>query len=176
MLISAGLRHSLYELFTGMSVATFILVALGLMLVVIEFFQPAHTVPTYCGVLLILCGITVRMLSGGTIVMLFFMVLFCVIVILAAHVLMLITQKKAWLTASLALKLQRTVESDSDYAHLLGCEGVATTDISGNGHMSVGDVNFFVCGDEFIPKGTAVRVVHVAGTNIKVAPMYESNE
>ena len=43
-MIAAGLQHNLIELFSGMSVVTFILVALGLMLIVIEFFQPTHRI------------------------------------------------------------------------------------------------------------------------------------
>ncbi|WP_251617953.1 NfeD family protein [Pumilibacter muris] len=173
-MIAAGLQHNLIELFSGMSVVTFILVALGLMLIVIEFFQPAHRISAYCGAALTFCGIAVRMLSGGTLVMLFFMVFFCAVVLLAAHILKLFTQKKAWLATSLALKLERSVQEEADgYSYILGREGVATTDISGNGHMSLDNVNFFVSSEEFIAKGSTVRVVHVFGDSIRVVPVYD---
>ncbi len=173
-MISAGLRNNLVELFTGMSVVTFILLSLGLMLIVVEFFQPAHKISAYCGAVLTLCGIAVRMLSGGTLVMLFFMVFFCAVVLLAAHILKLFTQKRAWLATSLALKLERSVQEETDgYEYILGREGVATTDISGNGHMSLDNVNFFVSSQEFIAKGSKVRVVHVFGDSIKVVPVYD---
>lgn len=95
------------------------------------------------------------------------MVFACAAVLLVLHMIMLVTHKKGWLTHSLALKLRRSIQDDG-YEHLLGREGVATTDIDGTGHMSLDDVNFFVSGDEFIEKGCLVRVVHVDGESIRV--------
>ena len=166
-MISASRFTNLYELISGMSLVTVVSVTLGLMLIVIEFFQPAYRYPTYCGCALVLLGITVRMLGGGTMIMLFYMVFTCAAVLLALHMIMLAVHKKAWLTQSLALKLRRSIE-DEGYERLLGREGVATTDIDGTGHMAIDDVNFFVCGDEFIEKGCLVRVVSVDGDSIKV--------
>ena len=175
MLIAAGLRSNLAELFAGMSVVTFMLILVGLMLIVVEFFQPSYGFPTACGSALVLLGITVRMLSGGTLVMLFFMVFFCAVLLLTVHMLMLLTQKRAWLATSLAFTLKRSMQpEEGGYAFLLGQDGVATTDISGSGHMAIDDVNFFVGSETFIPKGTAVRVVRVAGDSIRVMPVYEA--
>ena len=173
-MIAAGLRSNLAELFAGMSVVTFMLILVGLMLIVVEFFQPSYGFPTACGSALVLLGITVRMLSGGTFIMLFYMVLIIAVVILGAHMLMLATQKKPWLTQSLALKLENALPEDTDdYSFLLGRDGVATTDIDGNGHMAIDDVHFFVTSGVFIAKGTNVRVVRVAGDRIDVSAVYD---
>lgn len=174
MIFAAGLRQNLTELFGGMSIISFMLTTVGLMLVIVEFFQPSYRFPTYCGALTIAGGVVVRMLSGGTFIMLFYMVLIIAVVILGAHMLMLATQKKPWLTQSLALKLENALPEDTDdYSFLLGRDGVATTDIDGNGHMAIDDVHFFVTSGVFIAKGTNVRVVRVAGDRIDVSAVYD---
>ena len=176
-MICSRLYDDLSGLFGDMSIVTFMLLVLGLMLIVVEFFQPSYRFPTYCGSVLIALGIIVRMLSGGTLLMLFYMVFGCAAVLIAAHLIMRVTQKRPWLSHSLALKLKRSMQEDDDgYGYLLGREGVATTDIDGNGHMTIDDVNFFVSGDGFISKGSTVRVVHVAGDSIKVMSVYEDGE
>ncbi|MDE6398016.1 MAG: hypothetical protein K2L51_01715 [Clostridiales bacterium] len=169
-MICAGLLTNFSELFGGMSIVTFMLIASGLILIVVEFFQPSYGIAAGCGALITLTGITVRMLSGGTLIMLFFMVFFCAVVLCAAYTLMLVTQKRAWLSTSLALKLKRSVleEESESYDSLLGRKGIATTDIAESGHIAVDDVNLFVTCDDFIPKGCAVRVVRVNGDRISV--------
>ena len=174
-MICSRLYDDLSGLFGDMSIVTFMLLVLGLMLIVVEFFQPSYRFPTYCGSVLIALGIIVRMLSGGTLLMLFYMVFGCAAVLIAAHLIMLVTQKRPWLSHSLALKLRRSMQDDG-YSYLLGREGVATTDINGTGHMSLDDVNFFVSGDEFIEKGCMVRVVRVDGESIKVVGIYEEED
>ena len=176
-MLSVGLQENLYLLFSQMSVATSIMCVVGLALIIIEFFQPAHKIPTYCGTALVLCAITVRILCGGTFVMLFFMVFFCALVLFAAHTIMLITQKKAWLSTSLAIKLKKEVDESarSGYAYLLGREGVASTDISPSGHILLDGTDFVVSSDEFIEKGSTVEVVHVVGDVIKVIPADSDN-
>ena len=161
------------ELFQNMSVTTFMLVTLGIMLIVVEFFQPSHRFPTYCGIVLIALGITLRMLGGGTFIMLFYMLFFCTVIIFAVHIIMLATQKKAWLTQSLALKLESSISEEDEYSHLLGRDGIATTDIDGSGHITVEDVILLVTGDEFISKGTKVRIVRVSGDSVRVVPVYD---
>ncbi len=169
MTIAAGLYRNLTQLFSGMSVVTFILWTAGLMLIVVEFFQPAKGILASCGAVLVLLAITVRMLAGGTLVMLFYMTFFSVSILLMAHMLMLVTQKRAWLSTSLALKLERSVREESDsYSNLLGREGIATTDIAENGHIAVDDINLFVTCRHFVPKGSAMRVVCVEGDSIQV--------
>ncbi len=175
-MIAAGLWHNLTELFSGMGIVTLMLFAVGLMLIVIEFYQPSYGIPTYCGVTLLLAAIVIRMLAGGTFVMLFFMVFFCSVILVAAHLLMLCTQKRIWLTQSLTLKLENSMREDDDddgYADLLGRDGIATTDIDGNGHVRIDDVNFFVTSDTFVPKDSVVRVVQVSGDRIEVEAVQE---
>ena len=113
MLISTGILHTLGELFSGMSLVTFVLMIAGHVLVVVELFQPSRGIVGFCGALAIVSGIVVRMLMGGTILMLFILVFLSVTIILAMHILMLCLQKRAWLTHALALKLEERASEET---------------------------------------------------------------
>lgn len=176
-MISAGLWHNLTELFSGMSVVSFILTAVGLILIVTEYFQPSHGYLIGCGTVLTVSGIIVRMLSGGTLIMLFFMVFFIVIILFAAHILMLVFQKKEWLTQSVAFKLENAYAAkEGEYGFLLGRDGLATTDIDGKGQMLIDNIHFFVTSGAFIPVGSVVRVIRVEGDKIDVAQVEDDDE
>lgn len=173
MLIAAGLVKNLTELVTDSSLATVILLGLGLMLIIVEFFQPARGIPSYCGIVLVICGIVIRMIIGGSLIMLFYMLFGCAVILLVAHVILSLRPKKAWLTQSLAIKLEKAVEGEDieDYESLIGKIGTATTDIDEYGHVAVGDVNLYVASDIFIVKGSSVRVVRVSDEKIEVVPI-----
>ena len=178
-LISAGLIKNLTDLITDSSIATVILLGLGLMLIIVEFFQPARGIPSYCGIVLSLCGIVIRMLkSDGTFIMLFYMLFGCALILLVAHVFLSLRQKKAWLTQSLAIKLEKAMNDDGidDYEDLIDKIGTATTDIDENGHVTLGDINLYVASDTFIEKGSKVRVVRVSDDKIEVEAVEPSNE
>ena len=113
MIVSTGILHTLGALFTGMSLVTGVLMIVGHILVVVELFQPARGIVGYCGALAIVSGIVVRMLMGGTILMLFMMVFISVTIILSMHILMLCLQKRAWLTHALALKLEEKANEEA---------------------------------------------------------------
>ena len=170
MNLEGGLVKNLIELVTDSSIATVILLVLGLMLIIVEFFQPSRGIPSYCGIVLVLCGIVIRMLKDSSMIMLFYMVFGCAVILLVAHVVLCLLPKKAWLTQSLALKLEKAVEGADidDYESLVGKTGTATTDIDEFGHVAVGDVNLYVASDAFIEKGSSVRVVLVSDDKIEV--------
>ena len=113
MLTSTGILHTLGALFSGMSLITGVLAIVGHLLIVVELFQPSRGIVGYCGAVALLCGIVVRMLMGGTILMLFIMVFLSVTVILSMHILMLCLQKRAWLTHALALKLEEKASEEA---------------------------------------------------------------
>ena len=114
MLISTGILHTLGELFSGMSLITGVLVIVGHVLIVVELFQPSRGIVGYCGALALLSGIVVRMLMGGTILMLFIMVFLSVAIILSMHILMLCLQKRPWLTHALAIQLEEKASEEAE--------------------------------------------------------------
>ncbi|MDE7395968.1 MAG: hypothetical protein K2M95_07620 [Clostridiales bacterium] len=164
MLFCTGILNTLGDLFSGMSLITFVLVITGHILIVIELFQPSRGIVGYCGVLVLLCGIVVRMLSGGTLLMLFIMVFISVVIILSVHVLMLCLQKKAWLTHALALKLEEKASEDT----LVGKNGLAETDLAPVGTVTIEGQTMTAYGNTFIEKGQAVCVLSVRGDIVTV--------
>lgn len=178
MMLGAGLWQNLSDLVSETGIVTVVLLLVGCMLIIIEFYQPAYGIPTYCGAALCVGGIAVRMIAGGSFTMMYFAVLGCVVCITAAHVIMLRLHKRTWLTQSLALKLENAVrleDDDDGYTDLVGHSGVATTDIDGNGHMLLGDVYFYVTSASFIPKGASVRVSAATEDRIEVEIMPDTH-
>ena len=161
---------SFIELFEGMSVSAFMCIALGLMLVIIEFYQTTKGFAVGCGSALIATGTVIRMLTAGTLGILFWIVFFVAVILLSAHSVMLFTQKRNWLVQSLTLALNESpvMMRGAGYSYLKNLTGVATTDINLTGHVSINDVNFFVCSKTPIEKGGLVRVLDVDGENIIV--------
>lgn len=172
MIVCTGILNTLGELFSGMSLITFVLMITGYMLIVVELFQPSRGVVGYCGVFVLLCGIAVRMLSGGTLLMLFIMVFASVVIILSAHILMLCLQKKAWLTHALALKLEEKASEDT----LVGKQGIAETDLAPVGTVTIEGQSMTAFGNTWIEKGQEVCVLSVRGDIVTVEPVTADEE
>lgn len=169
---------SFIELFDGMSITAFMCISLGLMFVIIEFFQTTNGIVAFLGGALIASGTVMRMLAGGTLGVLFWMVFLVSVVLFAAHTVALITQKRNWLVQSLTLAINENpmAARGAGYGYLKNLTGVATTDISLTGHVSINDVNFFVSSKTPIEKGTVVRVVDADGESIVVEPLFTIEE
>lgn len=104
-MIYATLGTEFVELFSQMSVMAFVCLLIGVVLIIVEFFQPISGILITCGSILIIVGVALRMIFGGTFAMMFFMFFFCVAICLCAHIIMLFRHKKDWLTHSLALSI-----------------------------------------------------------------------
>ena len=72
MLISS-LGKEIVTLFEDMTASVVVLFALGLILVIAEFFRPMRGLGYGCGAAVLVCAIVLRMLSGGTVGTLFLM-------------------------------------------------------------------------------------------------------
>lgn len=154
------------ELFSGMSVMVFVCLIAGLTLIITDFYQPTKGLASGCGAAALALGLTLRMLSGGTIGMLFVLTAIIAAVLFAAHAIMLKVHKRLWLYQSLEQNRLRGVKGN--YGFLIGLEGVTTTEVAPLGHMSINEVNFFVTSQEIIGKGERVRVTEVEGDKIIV--------
>lgn len=164
-----GLGEQFVKLFSEMSVVTFILLVLGIMLVVTEFFSPARGVVGALGALLLALGVAVRMLAGGTLAMLFLLIAFIAAIVLPVHLVMMRLHKHDWLAHALALAVSGEENPVTrEYSFLKGHAGIATTDIDPKGHMAINDINFFVTSLRPVKKGAAVIVTEVCGDRIVV--------
>lgn len=155
------------NLMSNMSIVSICTILIGMMLVVIEFYQPARGLVGGVGAALIVTGIVFRMLMRGTVGMLFIMVLFIAGVLMFFHTLMLRIQKKDWLTHSLALLIQKG-EKVKPYEFLVGMTGISTSMINPIGHMTINDVNFLVTSATTIEINKRVKVVEASGDKIIV--------
>lgn len=172
-IIAAGLWTQLSKLITEMSIVVVICFFVGMMFVIIEFFQPAHNIFSACGATLIIFSIVIRMLEGGTVAMLFMMTFSAFILVAASHIIMLFFTKSLWLSSKYKNAESSEIADSSSYAFLVNLEGFSTTDISPQGHMSINDINFFVTSNERIEKGKKVKVVDVDGDKILVEKVEE---
>ncbi len=170
--------NSFIELFEGMSVSAFMCLSLGLMLVIVEFFQTTNRFAAICGSVLIVAGTVIRMLADGSVGILFWITFSVAVILLVAHSVMLFTQKRNWLVHSLTLALDESpvMMRGAGYSYLKNLTGVATTDINLTGHVSINDVNFFVSSKTPIEKGSLVRVLDVDDENVFVERLLSVGE
>lgn len=164
-----SMANSFVELFSDMTIAPASCLIIGVMFVIIELYQSSKGVMAGIGVLLIITGITLRMVSGPHFGVFFLLVLGAVFPILVAHILLLVRQKKPWLVQSLQLALNNNLTGeDVNYNYLVDLIGESTTDINQTGSITINDVTFLVASSVFIEKNSKVRVVEVDNDKIFV--------
>ena len=164
----ADLGDSVVAFFSKLSVTALFLILTGLMLLVIEMFRSSKWKLAIPGASILLSGVVLRMLSGGTPGMLLLMLLLSAGILLLSHILALLLQKRQWLYQSVNWAIGEQTDEQDDYEFLVGLIGVATTDINEEGSMAINDVTFFVCAQHFIERGSKVCVVSVDGEKIFV--------
>ena len=170
MLVSASFGTEIARLFSGMSTLSAVLLTVGLILIITEFFRPIKGIGIGCGSAVTACGVTVRMLSDGSVGMLFALLLFIAAILLAAHLLMLALHKREWLIPSLGI-VDEEPPPDDEYSYLIGLRGYTTTAVAPSGHMSINDINFYVTSSMPIDSGVEVEVKKVSGAKIIVEPV-----
>lgn len=165
-----SLGNEISRLFSDMSAVVAVLFAVGLMLVVIEYFQSTKGIAYGCGIVCVTTAIALRMIAGGTPGMLFFMLFLVAAVLFAMHLFMLALHKREWLMLSSGIADEESY-ADAKYSYLVGLCGVTTTEVAPNGHMSINDINFYVTAAEPIEAGVSVTVREVNGDKIVVEPI-----
>lgn len=160
------LGKEIARMFSGMNATSAVLFAVGLMLIITEFYRPLRGLGYGCGGVVTSLAIVLRMLSDAGIGTLFLMLFIAAFVLLAAHLLMLALHKREWLLLSTGITDDDG--SDTEYSYLIGLCGVTTTEVNPSGHMSINDINFYVSADEYIEQGVEVTVKQVSGANIIV--------
>lgn len=167
MLISS-LGKEISALFSDMTASVLVLLAIGLILVIAEFFRPMRGLGYGCGATVLACAIVLRMLSGASAGALFLMLFMTAFVLFAAHLLMIAFHKREWLLVSSGIIDE---EGADKYSYLIGLRGVTTTSVAPSGHMSINDINFYVTSEAAIDVGVEVVVKNVSGDRIIVEPV-----
>ncbi len=162
-----SLGNEIAALFADMTASVVVLFALGLILIIAEFFRPMRGLGYGCGAAVLACSIVLRMLSGASAGTLFLMLFISAFFLFGAHLLMIALHKREWLLVSSGI----TDEEGADrYSYLIGLRGVTTTAVAPSGHMSINDINFYVTSETAIDVGVEVVVKNVSGDRIIVVP------
>lgn len=174
LLLEEFADSSFARLFTDMNGWTAALFIIGLVLCVIEMCLPGFGGFGISGVVLVVAGIVLRMIFGGDLLMLLYMVL----IALALFILMfwvfskLITKSRLSKTALFhtdsSLPAGAT-QGTKDYSALVGAEGRAETALHPVGRACFdGETIDVVARDGYISQGAIVTVVQVEGQRVVV--------
>ena len=154
--------NQLGQLFEQFGLVAATMIGLGLCIVLVGLVERIGVALYYIGFGLIALGITVRMLDGGTVFMLFVQLLIVCSIVTVMFVIVNVKSKKAWpiKASSLSVNTEIYEENKGGYEFLVGLEGDAITPLAPTGHIRVQDINFFVTnlGDKALAQGTRVVI------------------
>lgn len=165
---------SFARLFTEMNAVTIILFVLGIIFCAVEMCLPGFGVFGITGTLMIIAGIIVRVVCGGDLMMLLYMI----VIALVLYVLMffvfskLITKsrlaKTPFFSVDPAVSEGKT-EGTKDFSALIGATGIAQTTLRPVGKAVLDNqIVDVVARDGFIQQGATVTCVEVEGTRVVV--------
>ncbi len=162
-----------YKLFAEMNGLVAICLVAGLILCVVEIFQPGYGVFMGLGILLLIAGIGIRLADGGSFAMLFILAMFIVLLLLAAFMVMLIMSKAGWL-GRLKANPAAQQQAQKDYYYLLNMKGVCETDLNPGGSIQIEGDKYDASADcNYIGAGCAVKVAEVDGAKLVVREIKE---
>lgn len=164
-------------LFSEMGVIPAICLLAGLVLVIIEIFQPGFGIFGGLGGILTILGIALRVADSGTanpFAILFLLLLFITLIITAAFIIMVKSARYGWLKRSPIFDEGTAIssvfsEGTRDYKYLVGKKGITTTNLRPSGYASIDGETYDVTAEGFfLNKDELIRVVGVEGVKITV--------
>lgn len=180
LLLEGFADSSFVRLFTEMNGWTVAVFIIGLMLCAVEMFIPGFGACGISGTVLVVAGIVLRMVFGGDLLMLLYMVLIALVLVILMFWLFsrLITKSKLSKTAlfhtDATLPIGAT-EGTRDFSALVGREGITETVLHPIGRISVDGESFdVVARDGYIDKGATVVVVKTEGQRVVVIEKKEN--
>lgn len=173
-IMAASIWQEFKLLFLEMGVATAICLCLGIICLVVEIFNPGFGFFGIAGVILLLVGIVLRIVEGGTLAQLFWLILLTVFVIVIAFAIMSHSAKRGWLSRTPIIMADSAIptgitEGTADYTSLIGKEGVASSVLRPSGIAIIDGKRFDVVAEgAFIDENTEIIVSSVEGVRIVV--------
>ena len=181
MLLDATASDSFVRLFTEMNAWTIAVFVLGIIFCAIEMIVPGFGFFGISGTILVVAGIVLRMIFGGDLLMLLYMLL----IAMALFILMfwvfsrLITKSRLSKTALFHVDSAvptGVTEGTRDFSFLLGEVGEAETVLHPIGRACFNGGTFdVVARDGYIAKGAKVLVTYVEGQRVVVIEHKEDN-
>ncbi len=162
------------SLFTEMNLVPAILLTIGLILCIIEMFVPGFGVFGITGLLCLAGGVVAKMFYGGTVTQLFILLFLIAIILLLVFGIAVWSAKKGLISRTpLVLKETALPENydqvDTNLEKLIGKEGITVTLFRPQGMVQIGDKFYDAISiDEYLEKGTRVKVVELQGTTLYV--------
>lgn len=170
--------EQLVLLFTEMTWLPAILLISGLILVIIEIFQPGFGIFGGLGALLTILGVVIRVTQAGSngniFALLFYQLLIITLIIVIAFLIMIRSAKKGLLKRSPIIEDGLAVNSNfseatKDYSYLIGKKGISTTILRPSGFASIDGKTYDVSAEnQLIAKDTLIVVEEVEGIKIIV--------
>lgn len=165
---------SFVKLFTEMSAVVWVLFIVGIILSCIEMLTPGFGVFGGVGIAAIVAAIIVRMVQGGDLWMLFYMLLIATALFITLILVVSRSIKKGKLSKSDMFNVDSSVpvghtESTKNYTYLLGCRGKSLTMLRPIGQANInGEILDVVANNGFIDEDSDIEVIFVEGITIKV--------
>ena len=174
MLLEAAAGDSFVRLFTEMNAWTIAVFALGIIFCAIEMFVPGFGVFGTVGTILVVVGIVLRMIFGGDLLMLLYMVLIALALFILMFWLLSRIITKGRLSKTALFHVDSAVptgvtEGTRDFSYLVGQVGEVETMLHPIGRAIFnGEIVDVVARDGFIQKGAKVLVTYVEGQRVVV--------
>ncbi len=166
-------------LFANMQWFIIVCLIFGIVLLLIEIFQPGFGVFGLLGVVLLAIAIILRVIFHETednVLMQIFQLLLLIIIIAGSGFgFFMYANKKNWLKNNAIFSHEETAvskvfsEGTDDFSHLIGRKGLALTDLRPSGKAVIDGKNYDVVTQNFfIEKDTKIMVKAVEGVKIEV--------
>lgn len=172
LLDAAG--DSFVRLFTEMNGWTIVLFILGIIFCAIEACVPGFGFFGIAGTIMIVAGIVVRMIFGGDLYMLLYMVLIALVLFGILFFVASLLIRKGRLGRTAIFNVGTAVPEDitegtRDYSSLVGKKGVVTSVLRPAGKVNIdGEIVDVVARDGYVEAGAEVVVLNVEGQRIVV--------
>lgn len=163
-------------LFTGMQVATSIMLVVGIILCIVKIFQPGQTAFGFLGGIFLVLGVVIRMINGGNWSHLFWLTFILFTILIISYLIGVVTNRSSWFVRmkeddekALEYDLKPDVPATMDLNGLTNKTCVALTDFLPNGTIKVDGCYYTALGgSEYIAKNSKLIITKVENNKIYV--------
>ena len=178
-LFTSAAGDSFVRLFTEMNSWTIVLFVLGIVFCAIEMFVPGFGFFGISGIAMIVVGIIVRMVCGGDLYMLLYMILIALALFVLTFWVISHAITKGRLSKTALFHVESAVptgntEGTKDFSYLVGKSGVALTSLRPVGKAKFQNETLDVIArDGFIAENAKLTVVETEGSRVVVIEIKE---
>ena len=164
-------------MFTEMNVFCAVLLVLGIIFCIVEMFTPGFGVFGILGGIMLITGIALNFVFGGTFNQMIALVFIIAIILIIALLIMIWSMKRGFLSKT-PFVLRETAlpvnyaELDKEASKLIGKEGTTITECRPVGSATFNEKQYEIVSLRgFLKEGVLVQVVKIEGNTIYVKPL-----